>query len=764
MNTNGTIGPDVQRDDWSSGWTTAEFYTIGGSTFLFLLKESDGAVCIKRMNTNGTIDPDVQRDDWSSGWTTAEFYTIGGSTFLFLLKESDGAVCIKRMNTNGTIGPDVQRENQDGQYGGWTTAEFYTIGGNTFLFLLKQSAWAELAHELGHYLFEYPFNAIDTDLYERTPRDEGPGPITEISDMGYLGRADLMGHHWRGSHFNAFFKLVAGWLDPTHFVPDRPSMTRELRPVYMHPRCAVLIRPNIAEYPDEFFLVETRGHPHSTNWQGRPISFDRNLNDPAIPVESLTMPAGGLFVYHLNTRNFKGGSTRAEVAEAQPLIDLIGEPEGATWLNALRRIDRLESWQTCFYDGCESGLEIEILHVSYSMWLHVRLSWNWNPRLSAVASGHSIYVFGRDNKGRLIYKFLPDVRDGSSWFPSPRNWATLGDRIQGRPVAMSSGFVDVFAHHKGGVVAAWRFPHGSTRPSSTTQPYGVVRGGIATLNRRDETNQSYVAYVDSGRNVILSRQRGDESWTMRATQGLGGDILGSPAIAKDREGRLHVFARSRRNTLLYIYQDDAGRWQQPSPETWFEDSSQRIDTNPVAIANQVVSLVHVFARSIDGSVVSLDFHSRGLSHSGMFPAWTNLGNRVMGPPAALQDSNGVIHIFATDMSHNIIHRFFRYGRWTAWESLTHDMLAIDSPVAVAYENLISIFFMTRYSSGVLHGIGRPGVGGWDWEWKSVGPTVQPWLSLRTVASTLHWTGNFSVRDLAEAQPTHVALETYVHLE
>jgi hypothetical protein len=36
---NGTVGSRVENHKWTEGWTTANFYTIGSKTYLFLLKE-----------------------------------------------------------------------------------------------------------------------------------------------------------------------------------------------------------------------------------------------------------------------------------------------------------------------------------------------------------------------------------------------------------------------------------------------------------------------------------------------------------------------------------------------------------------------------------------------------------------------------------------------------------------------------------------------------------------------------------------------------
>ena len=152
IDSNGTVGERVDQRAWHKGWTTAEFYTIGAKTYLFLLKEKgygsdDKNVHIHTINPDGTVGARVTNGSykWSEGWTAAEFYTIGAKTYLFLLKEKgygsdDKNVHIHTINPDGSVGARVT----NGSYKwseGWTAAEFYTIGAKTYLFLLKEKGY-----------------------------------------------------------------------------------------------------------------------------------------------------------------------------------------------------------------------------------------------------------------------------------------------------------------------------------------------------------------------------------------------------------------------------------------------------------------------------------------------------------------------------------------------------------------------------------------------------------------------------------------------
>jgi hypothetical protein len=141
----GAVGQEVTRYDWTDGWTTVEFYQTGGNTYLFLLKQSNGIVHIHKMNANGTVGAKVDQRDWSNGWTQAKPFKVGANLFLFLLKKSDGVVHIHKINSDGKVGAEVQHYDWSS---GWTTVEFFQAGGNTYLFLLKQSGGIVHIHKM----------------------------------------------------------------------------------------------------------------------------------------------------------------------------------------------------------------------------------------------------------------------------------------------------------------------------------------------------------------------------------------------------------------------------------------------------------------------------------------------------------------------------------------------------------------------------------------------------------------------------------------
>jgi uncharacterized protein YhbP (UPF0306 family) len=141
----GTVGTEISRFNWTNGWTSAKFYQCDNNKFLFLLKESDGSVHIHKIEQNEKIGNRIETENWTVGWTIVEFYIINGITYLFLLKESDGTMHIQKMKNNGTVGERVATENWTR---GWSSAKFYKLGNSIFLFLLKESDGTVHIHKM----------------------------------------------------------------------------------------------------------------------------------------------------------------------------------------------------------------------------------------------------------------------------------------------------------------------------------------------------------------------------------------------------------------------------------------------------------------------------------------------------------------------------------------------------------------------------------------------------------------------------------------
>jgi hypothetical protein len=148
LNSDGSVGERVASYKWTTGWTTATIYTVGGIPYLFLLKAagfgSDGnSVHLHTIKNNGSVGARVASYKWTQGWTTAIIYMAGGAPYLFLLKAAgfgnDGNnVHIHAVNNNGSLGARIASYKWTE---GWTTATIYTVGGIPYLFLLKAAGF-----------------------------------------------------------------------------------------------------------------------------------------------------------------------------------------------------------------------------------------------------------------------------------------------------------------------------------------------------------------------------------------------------------------------------------------------------------------------------------------------------------------------------------------------------------------------------------------------------------------------------------------------
>ena len=75
-----------------------------------------------------------KRHNWSDGWSNVHFYSISGETYLFMLKTRSGVVHGHRMDAAVGVDREIQRFDWTS---GWTTSETFTVGNSTYLFLLK---------------------------------------------------------------------------------------------------------------------------------------------------------------------------------------------------------------------------------------------------------------------------------------------------------------------------------------------------------------------------------------------------------------------------------------------------------------------------------------------------------------------------------------------------------------------------------------------------------------------------------------------------
>ncbi len=130
----GKVGQRKHAQTFGDNFTITQPYNVSGSTFLFMLKSSNGIMKIRRINADGGIGDLVQERNWMSGWTTAIPYHIGVDTYLLLLKKENGSCHINRIEWDGKVGPVVDRR---ALAPGWETVSVYGVGLGTYVMLVK---------------------------------------------------------------------------------------------------------------------------------------------------------------------------------------------------------------------------------------------------------------------------------------------------------------------------------------------------------------------------------------------------------------------------------------------------------------------------------------------------------------------------------------------------------------------------------------------------------------------------------------------------
>jgi hypothetical protein len=151
---NGQIGSAIDMASWGNGFNLVAPYTIGPSTFLFLLKTDGGRMHIRDVAASGAIGAIRDNRDWSSDWTTALPYARGPQACLLLYKRSSGLLRLHTLAANGTVGPMFEESALPPGTGAigedWTSIKHYRIGSSDYLFFLRKSTGEMMVHGVGY--------------------------------------------------------------------------------------------------------------------------------------------------------------------------------------------------------------------------------------------------------------------------------------------------------------------------------------------------------------------------------------------------------------------------------------------------------------------------------------------------------------------------------------------------------------------------------------------------------------------------------------
>lgn len=146
MDPDGKLGLRIKEYNWSAGWTHVRPFTTSAGNYLFFLKSESGLVHISKLNLDGTVGGQVAKYDWGSGWVP-EIWNTGTNVYLFTFKPTTGQAHVSKINPDGTVGQNLFKYDWSS---GWTTARFYTVGGVTYLLMLKESNGMASVSRMNH--------------------------------------------------------------------------------------------------------------------------------------------------------------------------------------------------------------------------------------------------------------------------------------------------------------------------------------------------------------------------------------------------------------------------------------------------------------------------------------------------------------------------------------------------------------------------------------------------------------------------------------
>ncbi len=151
-------------------------------------------------------------------------------------------------------------------------------------------------------------------------------------------------------------------------------------------------------------------------------------------------------------------------------------------------------------------------------------------------------------------------------------------------------------------------------------------------------------------------------------QSLGGDLISTPTVGQNADGRLEVFALGAERTfgahgiLVQKWQGSPGG----NYSDWLTRPGMTFQGTVAAARNQDGRL-EVFGRQPDGGYG----HSWQLSPNGNWSAWAPLGDNLASDPAVGVNADGRLEIISRRVNNSPAHVYqvSPNGNWSAWASL-----------------------------------------------------------------------------------------------
>jgi GH25 family lysozyme M1 (1,4-beta-N-acetylmuramidase)/acylphosphatase len=150
--------------------------------------------------------------------------------------------------------------------------------------------------------------------------------------------------------------------------------------------------------------------------------------------------------------------------------------------------------------------------------------------------------------------------------------------------------------------------------------------------------------------------------TTSALASLGGKVAGEPAVGKNPDGRLEVFAVAPKGDITTAFQTSAGGAWSP----WYSLGGD-LAGRPV-LANEKDGRLEIFARGSDNAL----WHAVQDAPNGKMGSWASLGGVISGNPTVVVNGDGRLEVFAVGTDGAVHHRLqsaVNGAGWAGWAKI-----------------------------------------------------------------------------------------------
>jgi hypothetical protein len=284
----------------------------------------------------------------------------------------------------------------------------------------------------------------------------------------------------------------------------------------------------------------------------------------------------------------------------------------------------------------------------------------------------------------------------------------MGRAIQGDPVAAHSydGRLEVFARGAGGALRHAAQTDGLKDEWAPWESLGGITmvGNPAVASNADGRLAVFVAVAAGPGEYSLWHiwQTGSATYPFwSAWAPLGGRLLGMPVVARNRDGRLEVFARSIGNNLTHLWQTE------PNANAWsaWEDLGGGTLVGDPGVGSNADGRLEVFVRATDGAVWHL-WQTATVNIT--WSTWSRLGDPLAaaGDPVVAQDLDGRLEVFirglvGADERLWTARQTRSFSRsWSIWDNLQGQLLS-DPAIGTNGDGRLEAFALA-VDRGVYH--------------------------------------------------------------